>query len=114
MGSEMCIRDRFEESGVRVRGARYLASQPWPFPGALMLGFLADADADEPVAGEELEAVRWFEADSIRAGLAQDWNAAPAEDSIALSTPMSIARWLIEQWLAEHDRDAAAAGVAGR
>jgi len=108
-------REVFEESAVRVRGARYLASQPWPFPGALMLGFLADADADEPVAGEELEAVRWFDADSIRAGLAQDWNAAPAEDSIALSTPMSIARWLIEQWLAEHDRDAAAAaGVAGR
>lgn len=93
-------REVLEESGVRVRSARYLASQPWPFPGSLMLGFIADADPDEPVAGEELEAVRWFDADSIRAGLANDWSAPPVDGQLALSTPISIARWLIEQWLA--------------
>ena len=42
------VREVFEETGVRVRSCRYLASQPWPFPGALMLGFIADAEADEP------------------------------------------------------------------
>ncbi|WP_297094021.1 hypothetical protein [Thermomonas sp.] len=37
-----------EETGVRVRAgsAPYLASQPWPFPGSLMLGFIAEAEAD--------------------------------------------------------------------
>lgn len=99
-------REVLEESGVRVRSARYLASQPWPFPGSLMLGFLADAEPDVPVAGDELEEVRWFDAESIRAGLANPWSGSPGEGEIALSTPMSIARWLIEQWLAEVDRRA--------
>ena len=96
-------REVFEESGVRVRAAHYLASQPWPFPGALMLGFLADAEPDLPVPGDELEDVRWFDADAVRTGLAQPWGAPPAEGTIALSTPMSIARWLVEQWLAGVD-----------
>ena len=100
-------REVLEESGVRVRQCRYLASQPWPFPGSLMLGFLAEAEADEPVAGDELEAVRWFSVDEVRAGLTRDWNAPIAEDDpeIALSPPISISRWLIEQWLgAYHHR----------
>ena len=108
-------REVLEESGVRVHGARYLASQPWPFPGSLMLGFIADAHPDEPVPGDELEDVRWFDAGSIRAGLAHDWNETPVEGRIALSTPISIARWLIEQWLTDFDRLASgAANTAGR
>jgi len=93
-------REVFEESSVRVRSARYLASQPWPFPGSLMLGFLAEAEPDVPQPGDELEDVRWFEAGEIRAGLATPWGETPPVGAIALSTPMSIARWLIEQWLA--------------
>jgi NAD+ diphosphatase len=95
-------REVLEESGVRVREARYLASQPWPFPGALMLGFIARAEPDEPRAGDELEDVRWFGADEVRAGLAADWaNADAAGDGIILSAPISISRWLVERWLAE-------------
>ena len=62
-------REVMEEAGVRVRSCRYLASQPWPFPGALMLGFSADADP-QPVVGAELEDARWFSgaAESARAG----------------------------------------------
>ncbi|HQU46994.1 MAG TPA: DUF1080 domain-containing protein, partial [Pirellulales bacterium] len=30
-----------EEVGVAVDGLRYVASQPWPFPHSLMLGFAA-------------------------------------------------------------------------
>jgi NAD+ diphosphatase len=98
-------REVLEETGVRVRSCHYLASQPWPFPGALMLGFLAQADADTPVAGDELEDARWFDAASVRAGLAHDWGAPPdaaPEDAegIVLSSPISIARWLAERWLA--------------
>jgi NAD+ diphosphatase len=100
-------REVMEESGVRVRGCRYVGSQPWPFPGALMLGFLADADASEPRVGEELEEARWFTADEVRAARARDTRAdgTPTEAGTddggpLLSAPISIARWLIEQWLA--------------
>lgn len=101
------MREVMEESGVRVRSARYLASQPWPFPSALMLGFIAQAEPDTPVVGDELEDARWFDVDAVRAGLASagpagEWNAsAPGDDPdrIVLSSPISIARWLVEQWL---------------
>ena len=97
-------REVLEETGVRVRASRYLASQPWPFPGSLMLGFIADADPDEPVAGEELEAARWFSADEVRAGLANDWASADAEgEGIVLSPPVSISRHVIREWLYAHD-----------
>lgn len=95
-------REVLEESGVRVRESRYLASQPWPFPGALMLGFIARAEPDEPRAGDELEDARWFDADEVRAGLAADWTNADADgEGIILSAPISISRWLVERWLAE-------------
>jgi NAD+ diphosphatase len=95
-------REVLEESGVRVRESRYLASQPWPFPGALMLGFIAHAEPDAPQAGDELEDVRWFEPEEVRAGLAADWTRSDAEgEGIILSAPISISRWLVERWLDE-------------
>src|SRR5690606_15321287 len=56
-------REVFEESGVRIIRCRYLASQPWPFPSSLMLGFFAEAEPDEPRVGDELEDARWFSFD---------------------------------------------------
>lgn len=106
-------REVLEESGVRVRSARYLASQPWPFPGALMLGFIAQAYPDTPVVGDELEDARWFDADAVRAGLASDWDSAASAEPepepvdpgrIVLSSPISIARWLVEHWLQTQSR----------
>lgn len=94
-------REVMEETGVRVRASRYLASQPWPFPGALMLGFLAEAEPDEPVVGDELEEARWFEPGEVRAALEGDWRNADGAGGVVLSPPISIARWLAEQWLAE-------------
>lgn len=88
------VREVFEESGVRVRGCRYLASQPWPFPSSLMLGFAADADADEPVVGDELEDARWFGREEIGAALRDE----SGPDGLLLSPPLSISRWLIERW----------------
>jgi NAD+ diphosphatase len=97
------VREVFEESGVRVTGCRYLASQPWPFPGSLMLGFIAQAHPDEPVVGDELEDARWFSLDDVRAGLARDCDTPIPEHmpGILLSPPISIARWLVEQWVEE-------------
>ena len=104
-------REVLEETGVRVRDCRYLASQPWPFPGALMLGFSARAEPDEPKVGDELEDARWFSADEIRTAQARD--ALPAEHDDGgplLASPISIARWLIEQWLQDSDRATAVEG----
>ncbi len=88
-------REVWEESRVRVLGSRYLASQPWPFPGSLMLGFIADAESDIPqTAQDELEDARWFSREEVEASLREDREDAP----LRVSPPLSISRWLIEQW----------------
>ncbi|MFN7182978.1 MAG: NAD(+) diphosphatase [Thermomonas haemolytica] len=100
------VREVMEETGVRVHqhSARYLASQPWPFPGSLMLGFIARAEPDPPQPGVEIEAVRWFDAEEVRAALARDWSDADGPgDAIVLPSPISIARHVIRAWLDEYD-----------
>lgn len=90
-------REVMEETGVDVLRTRYLASQPWPFPGSLMLGFVAHAVHAEPrVDGIELEDARWFSREEIQSALAHDGETA----GLKLSPPLSISRWLIEQWAA--------------
>ena len=92
-------REVFEESGVRVRSCRYLASQPWPFPGSLMLGFLADAEPDVPcVDDDELEDARWFTLDEIDAALRREASGQPGDEGLLLSPSISISRWLIDTW----------------
>ena len=87
-------REVMEEAGVRVRASRYLASQPWPFPSSLMLGFVADAEPDPPQADDELEDARWFTRDEVGAALRGDTR----DDGLLLSPSVSISRWLIEAW----------------
>lgn len=95
-------REVLEETGVRVRRCRYMASQPWPFPGSLMLGFHADAEPDEPQVDDELEEARWFTADEIRRARERgEWGSTHDDgEGPVLSPSISISRWLIEQWLA--------------
>jgi NAD+ diphosphatase len=59
---ENCIhREVFEEVGLQVKNLRYVASQPWPFPNLLMMGFLADyASGEIRVDGVEIEKAEWF------------------------------------------------------
>ena len=88
-------REVFEESSVRVRSCRYLASQPWPFPSSLMLGFEAFAWPDEPhCASDELEDARWFTRDEVGAALRGESGA----DGLLLSPSISVSRWLVERW----------------
>lgn len=89
------VREIHEETGVRVRACRYLGAQPWPFPGALMLGFEALADPDEPRVDDELEAARWFTRAEVGLALARGDE---APEGILLSPPVSIARALITHW----------------
>ena len=87
-------REVMEEAGVRIRSARYLASQPWPFPSSLMLGFIAEAEPDVPQANDELEDARWFTRDEVGAALRGETR----EEGLLLSPSVSISRWLIECW----------------
>jgi len=95
-------REVWEETGVRVRDVRYQASQPWPFPYSMMMGFRAVAETEEVVLDtDELEDARWFTvAEVSRFG---EWE----DDSASLRRPRkdSIARYLLDQWVAEQGCD---------
>jgi NAD+ diphosphatase len=92
---EAVRREVAEESGVELGEVSYIASQPWPFPSSLMLGFSALAVGGDPAPGDdELAEVRWFEREEVE-------RAARGERELALSPPYSIARRLIDAWLEE-------------
>lgn len=92
------IREVFEEAGISVKNPRYVASQPWPFPQSIMLGFNATAVSDEIVLDkEELANAGWFSADELTEF--GEW--ADNSDGFKLPRVDSIARHLIDSWVAE-------------
>jgi len=55
-----------EEVGINVSNIRYVASQPWPFPGQLMLGYFADySHGDLQIDKEEIVVARWYRYDRL-------------------------------------------------
>lgn len=55
-----------EEVGLEVAPPRYFGSQPWPFPGQLMLGFHAEyRSGDIRVDGEEILSADWWRYDRL-------------------------------------------------
>lgn len=84
------LREMFEEAGVRVSQLEYLASQAWPFPYSLMLGFSARVEGQQGLKadGVEIEKLRWFS----RAELADE------AGQLLLPNRISIARAIIERW----------------
>ena len=65
--AEECVRrEVHEETGVHVTDVRYFASQPWPFPHSLMLGFTARyaGGTVRPAAGE-IEDAAFFHVDAL-------------------------------------------------
>jgi NAD+ diphosphatase len=59
-------REVMEEVGVKVKNIRYIESQPWPFPGQLMLGYIADYDGGEIIIDQtEIRAAQWFRYDQL-------------------------------------------------
>lgn len=90
---EAVAREVAEEVGLEVIEARYQHSQPWPFPASIMLGFRAEVTGGELTPDPaELEDARWFHRDELR-----DRDRRP----IYLPRRLSIARRLIDDWLAE-------------
>lgn len=89
-------REIFEESGVRVTNIRYVASQPWPFPRSLMLGFRCElAPGQDPrdlvPDPQEISELRWFSRDEILT----------PPPGIRLPMSLSIASWLLTRWAKE-------------
>lgn len=83
---ETVVREIREEAGIEVADIRYFGSQSWPFPHSLMVGFTATYAGGELRLDErELIDLRWFARDSLP----------------AVSSPISISRWLIDWFVRE-------------
>jgi NAD+ diphosphatase len=86
---EAVVREVKEEVGVEVKDIRYFASQPWPFPHSLMIGFTATyAGGEISIQDEEIEDAGWFTADNLP----------------PIPGKISIARKLIDWFLAKRSR----------
>ena len=76
-----------EETDVAIEDVTYIASQPWPFPSSLMVGFHARAASREIALNDkELADARWFTRKDIASG------------RIRIPPTMSIAFHLLERW----------------
>jgi NAD+ diphosphatase len=96
---EVVRRETFEESGIRIGRVHYLASQPWPFPSTLMMGFLAEAlTEDIQVDPEELAEARWFHRDEIREMVARAATGADDPTQVSLPQPLAIAHHICRRW----------------
>jgi NAD+ diphosphatase len=82
---EECVkREVMEETGIEITNIRYFASQPWPYPMGLMVGFQADYVSGEiQLVDGELRDASFFRRDNLP----------PVPEKL------SMARMLIDNWL---------------
>jgi NAD+ diphosphatase len=77
-----------EETNIRIGQCAYLASQPWPYPAALMIGYHAEAQtSDIRLNDGELAEAKWLSREDIQNG------------AVVLPPRFSIAYRLIDTWL---------------
>jgi len=82
---ETVAREIKEEINIDVKDIRYILSQPWPFPGSLMLGFSASYNGGElKPDGIEIDDARWFSREALP----------------SLPPSASVSRFLINLWAA--------------
>lgn len=88
-------RELFEEAGLAITRVEYLATQPWPFPGSLMIGAIAETTSDDIIIDhEELEDARWFTRDEVRVMLSGTHT-----DGLTAPPPIAIAHALMKAWV---------------
>ena len=81
---EAVEREVMEETGISINHIRYFASQPWPYPCGLMVGFFADYEGGEiHLQRSELSKGGWYRYDALP----------------PIPEKLSIARRLIDQWI---------------
>jgi len=89
-------REVAEETGVAVGPVRMLASQPWPFPASLMIGYAAQALTTaieiDPV---ELEDAFWLTREEMLTVFSGE------HPKIATPRRGAIAHFLLKLWLAD-------------
>jgi len=64
---ETVRREVKEEVGLDVWNIRYYKSQPWELSGSMMIGFIAEADENQPICIDEKEiiAAAWFTRENL-------------------------------------------------
>ena len=83
---EAVAREALEETGVTITNIRYFASQPWPYPCGLMVGFNADYVSGEiHLQKSEIAKGGWFRKDNLP----------------EIPEKLSIARMLLDAWIEE-------------
>ncbi len=92
-GEAAVVREVAEETGLRVASVELVASQPWPFPRSLMLGYRARLAPGERLARPDGEEVT----DAVVLSRSE-LDDALAAGTVVLPGPTSIARMLIEDW----------------
>ena len=110
---ECCIRETFEESGVSVDPSTvgFVASQPWPFPRSVMVGFQGSAikNGDDGILPKinvdvnEMEDIQWFAKDYVKQRLsggstALGFKPNKSEAEFHIPGKSSLARLLITSW----------------
>ncbi|MFK7793425.1 MAG: NAD(+) diphosphatase [Devosiaceae bacterium] len=89
-------REVLEEAGIPLGRVTYKASQPWPFPSTLMMGFEGEALARDITIDEaELAEARWFTKDEVR----QIAGNPDVEGLPSLPPKIAIARTLLDDYL---------------
>ncbi|MCC5999445.1 MAG: NAD(+) diphosphatase [Pararhodobacter sp.] len=83
-----------EETGIAVGAVRYIASQPWPWPNPLMLGFVAEAESEVITLDDELEDARWIGREELVSVLAGQ------HETMRRPRNGAIAQYLLSAWLA--------------
>lgn len=81
---EAVYREVMEETGIKIKDLSYFASQSWPYPCGLMVGFYAEYESGEiHLQRSELGDGKWFH----------------HNDLPVIPEKLSIARKLIDHWI---------------
>lgn len=84
-------REVYEESQLVLRDLAYVASQPWPFPASVMVGFTATVDSPDFVLDQDEISEAMFVSRNDIVGLV-------ADGTVILAPHGSIARRMLEDW----------------
>lgn len=106
---EHCVRREVkEEASVSVTSMIYLGSQPWPFPASIMIAYEAviDNPSQARADGEEIEEIRWFTRETLRAEV--------KNQNVILPPSLSVARAMINRWYGDRADSELIGGEAWR
>ncbi|WP_017931297.1 NAD(+) diphosphatase [Robiginitomaculum antarcticum] len=91
---EAVRREVWEETGVNISDARYVMSQPWPFPSQIMVGMTCRAENKKlTINTKEIETARWFDRKTVRAVFDK------TSEEFLIPPRYAIAHQLLRWWL---------------